>query len=154
MKKKKSCLTPWYMNKDGYKWEEDEAWDPLVVFVCEERETDVGEDKVLCDEVDEFKCFLCPPTGLQGEVYVSIVGLHNPTEQNSHDTWSRRTWWKNAVRRGGRNDQVIYKQSRIFVNIFASESSGIRLILSVVLGEESMREYWVWWARGYNGDEK
>lgn len=60
-----------------------------MVVVCEERQTDVGEDKVLRNEVDEFKRFLGPATRLQREVDVCVVGLHDPTEQNSHNPWSR-----------------------------------------------------------------
>ena len=59
-----------------------------MVIVSEEREADVGEDKVLGKEVDELKHFLGSPPGLQRKVDVCVVGLHNPTEQNSHNTCS------------------------------------------------------------------
>lgn len=51
-----------------------------MVAVCEERQADVGEDKILCNEVDEFKRLLGPPARLVREVDVRVVGLHHAAE--------------------------------------------------------------------------
>ena len=51
-----------------------------MVLVGEERETHVGEDKILGQEVDEFKEVFSSPAGLLREVDEGVVGLHDPTE--------------------------------------------------------------------------
>ena len=57
-----------------------------MIAVDEQGQTHVREDKVLCQEVDEFKDFLGPPPRFVGEVDVSVVGLHYATKQHSHNT--------------------------------------------------------------------
>lgn len=62
-----------------------------MVLVGEEREAHVGKDKVLGQEVDEFKQVFSSPTGLLREVDEGVVGLHDSAEQDSHDTCVRYT---------------------------------------------------------------
>ena len=61
-----------------------------MVLVGEQRETHVGKDKILGKEVDEFEEIFRSPAGLFREVDEGVVGLHDPTEQDSHDTCVRR----------------------------------------------------------------
>ena len=44
-----------------------------MIAIDEQGQTHVREDKVLCQEVDEFKDFLGPPPRFVGEVDVSVV---------------------------------------------------------------------------------
>ena len=57
-----------------------------MVAIGKQGQTHVRKDKVLCQEVDEFKDFLSPPPRLQGHVDVSVVGLHYATEQHCNNT--------------------------------------------------------------------
>ena len=58
----------------------------MVVLEGEQRETDVGEDKVLSKEVDQLKQVLGSLPALVRHVDVGVVGLHDPTEQHCHDS--------------------------------------------------------------------
>ena len=58
-----------------------------MVVIGEQGEPHVGEDKVLCQEVDQLKQLFGPSSSFVRQVYVRIVGLHNPTEQNCHYTY-------------------------------------------------------------------
>ena len=57
----------------------------------EERDSDVAEDEVLREEVDELEEVLGAHPGLVREVVVGIVGLADSTEQYRHDTWTNDT---------------------------------------------------------------
>ena len=61
-----------------------------MVAVGEERQPHVGEDKVLCKEVDEFKYIFCSSPRLIRQVDVGIVGLGDTTEKNCNNTCRAR----------------------------------------------------------------
>ena len=61
-----------------------------MVTVSEERESDIREDKVLCKEVNEFKGFFGSPPGLDREIDVSIIRLHDPTKQHCNNSWGKK----------------------------------------------------------------
>ena len=73
-------------SEDGNEGDTDEAGDPLVIAVGEQGQPHVGEDKVLREEVDQFQDFFCASSRLFTEVDVSVVGLHNATEQHCNNT--------------------------------------------------------------------
>ena len=56
-----------------------------MVLVGEQRETHVGEDKVLREEVYQFEEVFGSSARLFREVDECVVGLHYPAEQHSHD---------------------------------------------------------------------
>ncbi len=51
-----------------------------MVVKGKERQTHVGEDKVLCQKVDEFKEVLGPSAGLLRQIDEGVIGLHYTTE--------------------------------------------------------------------------
>ena len=57
-----------------------------MVAVGKQRETHVRKDKVLCQEIDQFKDLLCSPSRLNGKVDICVVGLHDATEQHGNNT--------------------------------------------------------------------
>ena len=73
-----------------------------MVAEGEQREANVGEDEVLCHEVDEFEGLLGPAARFVGEVDVCVIGLHDATEQHRHNAWGGRD-------RRGRGDGGVRK---------------------------------------------